>query len=217
MRAACRCSTTAGSGRLANRYLPQRAHLPGAVEVPQAAPRGAVLLARPVLVAGRGAAAAAGAGLSAGAVEDEEVVAAGHGAQEAIHGVAHDQVGPGFGGYRRRRRRRARVTGGRAATVVVAGRRRGAGGAARAAALVPALVEVQVLPPKRRLLLLLLHHFPALLEEPGSRALNVLGRLALLEVRPPVVLDLIVRPAGEAASDRRPPAYARRTTYSTVL
>jgi hypothetical protein len=58
----------------------------------------------------------------------------------------------------------------------------------------------------KRLLLLLLHHFLPLLEKPRSRALDVLGRLALLEVRPPVVLDLIVRPAREAASDRGPPA-----------
>ena len=48
----------------------------------------------------------------------------------------------------------------------------------------------------------------ALLEKPGSRALDALGRLALLEVRPPVVLDLVVCPAREAASDRRPPAYS---------
>jgi hypothetical protein len=52
-----------------------------------------------------------------------------------------------------------------------------------------------------------LHHFLPLLEEPRSGALDVLGRLALLEVRPPVVLDLVVRPAREAASDRRPSAY----------
>jgi len=179
--------------------LPQRAHLPGAVEVPQAAPRGAVLLAGPVLVAGRGAAAAAGGAAAlpaAGAVEDEEVVA-GHGAHdEAVHGVdVHDQVPGRIGGYRRRRRR-ARVTG-CAATVVVVGR----GAGARAAGLVPVLVKL----PKR--LLLLLHHFLPLLEEPGSGALDVLGRLALLEVRPPVVLDLVVRPARESASDRRPPAY----------
>ena len=50
------------------------------------------------------------------------------------------------------------------------------------------------------------HDLAALLQEPRPRALDVLGRrrFALLEVRPPVVLDLVVRPAGEATRDRRP-------------
>jgi hypothetical protein len=50
-------------------------------------------------------------------------------------------------------------------------------------------------------------HLAPLLEEPRPGALDVLGRLALLEVRPPVVLDLVVRSTRQAARDRRPSVF----------
>jgi len=92
-------------------------------------------------------------------------------------------------GNGRRRRRRRLPDDGSIVVVVIAGR--------------PLLLVVLLLP----LLLLQLQeqlalHLAALLEEPRPRALDVLGRLALLEVRPPVVLDLVVRPPRQAARDR---------------
>jgi len=90
-------------------------------------------------------------------------------------------------GNGRRRRRRRLPDDGSIVVVVIAGR--------------PLLLVVLLLP----LLLLqeqLALHLAALLEEPRPRALDVLGRLALLEVRPPVVLDLVVRPPRQAARDR---------------
>jgi hypothetical protein len=63
------------------------------------------------------------------------------------------------------------------------------------------LLLVLILPLQQQQLAL---HLASLLEEPRPGALDVLGRLGLLEVRPPVVLDLVVRPPRQAARDRRP-------------
>jgi hypothetical protein len=182
-------------------HLPECARPAAVFQVPEAAPRGTVLLAGPVILAG-GAAAAAGGGAAlmmvpAGAVEEE---GARYGAHEEVHhGVVHDQVCgrlvvAGLISYFCSSRRRARVVNESAATVLLFECTCGARG----------VVVIFVLAYELLLLPLALH-LAALLEEPRPRALDVLGRLALLEVRPPVVLDLVVRPTGQAARNRRPP------------
>lgn len=77
--------------------------------------------------------------------------------------------------------------------------------ASRAVAVVVRASSAVVVLDVALVLVVTLHDLAALLEEARPGALDVLGRrLALLEVRPPVVLDLVVRPAGEATRNRRP-------------